>query len=170
MSEGVVKKLEEQIDDLSGGKHSKICIFSLGQRGMKLYYELRYKGIKVDFFSDNDINKQGHTSVGVECISPKELEKYKDNILIIVSNKNDEEIIIKQLQSAGFKYITIKSKVDELLEVSPPVKWITDLVDIDYSDPNILKIINIFNETIFNMYLYYEKKIEEMRKKDEMDK
>ncbi|WP_039833021.1 hypothetical protein, partial [Paenibacillus sonchi] len=146
------------IKELTNGQTRKISIFCAGEYGIRLYEELRSKLITVDSFSDNNPGKWGYLFDNITCISPEELEKEKDNTLIIVATRIPTEIV-KQLKSAGFPYVTTKQEIDKVLFNVPPVKWVNSLNDIegiDYSSNDVMLLINKFNQTVFDICNYYE--------------
>lgn len=78
-----------------------IAIFGAGQNGLYLNKYLQNSNIKVNFFCDNDLRKQGKIIDGVQCISLNELCKYKNDVAIFVSPNNSKEII-KELEEHEF--------------------------------------------------------------------
>jgi len=61
--------------------------------------------IKINFSSDNDSSKWGKTfHDNLKCISPKELEEYKDDIAILITTQHYKKIH-QQLLEKGFKKI-----------------------------------------------------------------
>lgn len=156
-----LSKLDRYIKSLSKNKANHICIFGAGEYGIRLYQELRSKLISVDFFSDNNSEKWGYIFDNIYCITPDQLKEKKEDTLVIIANRTPTEII-KQLKSEKFPYITTKQEIDGELFNVPPVKWITALENIeslDYSSPETLTLINIFNQTIFDICKYYEDKL-----------
>ncbi len=153
--------LEDYIKKLSGRKAKRICIFCAGEYGTKLYQELRSKLIYVDCFSDNNSEKWGYLFDNIYCISPKQLEEEKENILVIVATRSPNEIV-DQLKSNGFAYVVTKQEIEKMLFAVPPLKWITALHSIDeldYSSKEMMVLLNKFNETIFSICKYYENKL-----------
>jgi glycosyltransferase involved in cell wall biosynthesis len=160
--------LEMYIKELSNGKAERVCIFCAGEYGIRLYQELRSKLIYIDCFSDNNPGKWGYLFDNVYCISPKKLEEYKQNTLVIVATRTPTEIV-KQLKSQGFPYVTTKQEIDGILINVPPVKWTTaldDIEDLDYSSKDALLLINKFNQTIFDICKYYEDRMKKISKEN----
>lgn len=116
-----IDELQEEIHKLSSGNSKQICIFGAGQWGKRLYYELESRSISVKNFSDNDENKWGKEICNKVCISPKELEKQKEDTLVIVAVRTHEEIL-KQLRMSTFPYITTKNNISRLLFDVDPLK------------------------------------------------
>lgn len=69
-----------------------MVIFGAGDYGMNLYHKLTQSGVKVHFFCDNDIQKQGKKIDEILYLSFDTLCKYKHNSLILVSPAKAEGI------------------------------------------------------------------------------
>jgi len=152
-----IKKLKEQLRELSNGKAEKLCIFCAGDFGINIYQELNYRLIKPDSFSDNNPNKWGYVLEGIHCIPPTELNK--ENTLLIVAMKNPETLA-NDLREKGFLYVTTKGEVDRLMEEVPPIKWLVEakkIENVDYSSKGMIQLVDKFNQTIFEICQYYEK-------------
>jgi glycosyltransferase involved in cell wall biosynthesis len=161
LSEELVS-LENYMKEFSAGKADRICIFSAGEYGIRLYQELRSKLINIHCFSDNNPAKWGYLFNGIECVSPESLEIEKERTLVIVANRAPKEII-QQLTSKGFPYVTTKQEIDKVLINVPPVKWITALEGIeglDYSSKDALLLMAKFSETIYDICKYYEARVQ----------
>lgn len=153
-----MEKLKNRIRDLGEGNTDKICIFCCGQWGMRLFFDLRSKLINVDCFSDNNPNKWGYICEGIHCISPTELKKEKDRTLVIVATRTSTSIV-EQLKQEGFPYVITKQELDKELAKVAGVKWMTaldSLEGIEYSNENIMKLVNEFKKTIFDICTYYQ--------------
>lgn len=88
-------------------KNSKyVCVFGIGAISYPIISSIRnFTDIKIDFLSDNDQTKWGKTfHDDLKCISPKELEKYKDDIAILITTQHYKKIY-QQLLEKGFKKI-----------------------------------------------------------------
>lgn len=73
----------------------RVIIFGAGYSGKSALSLLRSRGIPVDYFCDNDLNKQNGGIEGVPVISPKELSErnlIKDYVIIIGVRFAYEEI------------------------------------------------------------------------------
>lgn len=101
---------EELIERMSGIKVPKVCIFGAGHRGSELEMHFEIVRVKVDFFCDNDVSKHGTLVKGIPCLSLTELEKEKEDTLVIVSPEKGEEIIT-QLKEAGFPHVRSMEEV-----------------------------------------------------------
>lgn len=116
------KPLLKYLFKLTGGEQKEICIFGAGFMGRILNMELSARKIKVRYFCDNNPQKHGKRIDGTYCISFQELEKRKEELLVIISN-NDFGGVYDQLKNAGVKYIEVKRKLDvELLKYAPDLK------------------------------------------------
>lgn len=102
---------EELIQRMSGEKASKICIFGAGGRGLELEMHLEITREKADFFCDNDKEKQGTLIQGIPCLSFEELEKEKEDTLVIVSPEEGESILA-QLKEAGFPHVRSRKEIN----------------------------------------------------------
>jgi len=111
--------LSDYLRKCSSGRHSRLCIFGTGYHGKVLKFELEYRGIVVDFFSDNDVRKHGTLIMGTPCVSPSELAFTKSDILVIIAT-DVSDIIEMQLRNAGFPCIITKKQLDALILETPP--------------------------------------------------
>ncbi len=104
----VLKKEEFSIDRIKSEIRSAkyLCVFSVGVVSSSIISAIRKcTDIEIDFLSDNDSSKWGKTfHGGLKCISPKELEKYKDDIAILITTQHYKNIY-QQLLGKGFKKI-----------------------------------------------------------------
>lgn len=84
-----------------------LCVFGAGTFG-HMWLDLFEKyNINVDFICDNDINKWGEKfGRQIPCISPKELESFKDDVSIVVATRYSATIE-KQLSNQGFVNVFI---------------------------------------------------------------
>lgn len=155
--EKIKEDLRKQIYGLSDNKADKICIFGAGRRGVKLYKELYARFINIDYFCDNNQSVIGSKIDDVEIISFKELIKYKDNILVIISAV-DYVNIEKQLIDNEFSYVFTMDQIYKLYCNIPPIKWLEEFDGkIDFTDEATIKLIEIFMRTIRDICSYYEK-------------
>lgn len=76
-----------------GGASKALCIFCCGDYGKHIHAALSKLGIEVDCFSDNNANKWGQPVEGVPCVSPKELAKRGEEILVMVSKYQPEDVL-----------------------------------------------------------------------------
>jgi len=79
----------------------KIVLFGAGDVGELTNYSLKKLGLKVDYFCDNDKDKQGTERFGVKVLSFEELIKLEKNTNIFISN-NYYSLLSAELKSHGF--------------------------------------------------------------------
>ena len=80
------------------------AIFGAGKNGLFLNRYLKNGNVNVDFFCDNNLDKQGRVIDGLSCISFNELCKYKNDVVVFVSPENSEEII-RELKKNNFQNV-----------------------------------------------------------------
>jgi glycosyltransferase involved in cell wall biosynthesis len=112
-------KLAEYISMRSRGESKKLCIFGAGYHGRVLKFELEHRHIEVACFCDNDARKNGTAIEGVPCVTPAELEKSKDGMLVVIA-ADVSDAIEAQLKGLGFLHTTTKKKLDPLILETPP--------------------------------------------------
>ena len=104
----VLERKEFSIDRIKKEiKRSKyVCVFGIGAISYPIISSIKnFTDIKIDFLSDNDQAKWGKTYHNdLKCISPDELEKYKDDIAILITTQHYKKIY-QQLLKKGFKKI-----------------------------------------------------------------
>lgn len=104
----VLERKEFSIDRTKAQiKNSRfVCVFGIGAISYPIISSIRnFTDIKISFLSDNDQTKWGKTfHDDLKCISPKELEKYKDDIAILITTQHYKNIY-QQLSEKGFKKI-----------------------------------------------------------------
>ncbi len=124
-------------------KNSKyVCVFGIGAISYPIISSIRnFTDIKIDFLSDNDQTKWGkifHNDL--KCISPKELEKYKDDIAILITTQHYKKIY-KQLSRKGLKKISVITEYriqnDAYLKKKKNIKNIKK---------NVLKVMDILED------------------------
>jgi FkbM family methyltransferase len=104
----VLERKEFSIDSIKRQiKSSKyVCVFGIGAISYPIISSINnFTDIKIDFLSDNDQAKWGkiyHNDL--KCISPDELEKYKDDIAILITTQHYKKIY-QQLLKKDFKKI-----------------------------------------------------------------
>lgn len=106
--DAVMQKKEFSIDRIKREiKNSKyVCVFGIGAISYPIISSIRnFTDIKIDFLSDNDQAKWGkiyHNDL--KCIPPAELEKYKEDIAILITTQHYKKIH-QQLLQKGFKKV-----------------------------------------------------------------
>ena len=83
---------EKVIEDLRHSKH--VCVFGIGAISYPIISAIRnFTAIKIDFLCDNDQSKWGNIyHENLRCISPGELEKYGDDVAIVIATQHYKEI------------------------------------------------------------------------------
>ena len=104
----VLERKEFSIDRIKKEiKSSKyVCVFVIGAISYPIISSINnFTDINIDFLSDNDQTKWGKTYHNdLKCISPAELEKYKDDISILITTQHYKKIY-QQLLKRGFQKI-----------------------------------------------------------------
>jgi FkbM family methyltransferase len=104
----VMKRKDFSIDRIKKEiKSSKyVCVFGIGAISYPIISSIKnFTDIKIDFLSDNDQTKWGNIYHNdLKCISPVELEQYKDNIAILITTQHYKKIYAQLLEN-GFKKI-----------------------------------------------------------------
>lgn len=97
---------DEVLKELSCAKY--VCIFGLGAISYPIIAAMKkISDIKINFLSDNDPSKWGkYYHENLLCISPKELEKYGNDVTILVTTQYYRDICA-QLRSQGFSKILV---------------------------------------------------------------
>lgn len=126
-----------------------------------MYYELKSKLISVQYFSDNNKAKWGKKIYNTVCISPQDLEKQKEDTLVIVAIRTSEDIL-EQLKNLEFPYVATKQDISSLLLKVPPLKWLTvldNIFNIDDIDENDRYLIENFNRIILDICKFYQNRV-----------
>jgi hypothetical protein len=113
-------KLRARLADLSGGDRRAICIFGAGYHGRVLKCELEHRGIPAACFCDNDPRKHGTVIRGLRCAPPAEVERAKDDTLVLIA-ADVSDAIEAQLAARGFPFTATKKSLDALLLACPPI-------------------------------------------------
>jgi FkbM family methyltransferase len=94
-----IERIKEEIK-----KSKHVCVFGVGAISYPIISSIRkFTDIKIDFLSDNDKSKWGkiyHNDL--KCISPDELEAYKDDVAVLITTQH-YKAIYSQLSDRGFK-------------------------------------------------------------------
>lgn len=91
------------LEDLD--RFSHICIWGAGEQGRK-FIDIVKNDVKIDFICDNNASKWGIEIDKIPCISPQELEQYKNDVVIIVPTGHHISVV-QQLKEAGYKNIKV---------------------------------------------------------------
>ncbi len=135
MPDNVVRKVSElkkQMRQFSGNLAQNICLFGAGRFGIRILNNLKNRGIKVDFFADNDSKKWGTSINGIKCSSLEEVNKnLKSDTLFIVTVVGGMNDVTDQLKQYGCKYIVSGYELDKMFAIIPPIKSEIDFSIID---------------------------------------
>jgi len=140
----VLKRKEFSIDrikkEIKSSKH--VCVFGIGAISYPIISSIKnFTDIKIDFLSDNDQTKWGkiyHNDL--KCISPAELEKYKDDIAILITTQHYKKIY-QQLLKKGFRKIFAVTEYRLLNDV-----YFKNKQNIGKIKKNMLKVIDILED------------------------
>ena len=102
-------------DDL---KKKKLYIYGTEHGGKSLLLDLQIRGIQVEGLIDEDA--EGNIG-GVPCVTLEDIEKYKNEICIIIA-ADDAESIKAALSKRKFLNIMTKEQIDVLSVENPPAK------------------------------------------------
>lgn len=94
--------IDKIIEDIGRSKY--VCVFGAGMTSQTLVSMLKkLTDIRIDFLCDNDRSKWGRVfHEGLLCISPEELEKYRDDVGVIIATKYCKEVY-EQLTGRDFR-------------------------------------------------------------------
>ena len=140
----VLERKEFSIDSIKRGiKSSKcVCVFGIGAISFPIISSIKnFTDIKIDFLSDNDQAKWGKTYHNdLKCISPDELEKYKDDIAILITTQHYKKIYQKLLKK-GFKKIFAVTEYRLLNDV-----YFKNKQNLQKIKKNALKVMDILED------------------------
>lgn len=120
----------------------ELCIYCLGEYGIRTYFRLRDYGINVSCFGDADEKKTGFVLDDVYCIPYEEFrKKNREKTIIIVCIKYPEKIM-RMLREEGFIYVYSCQMLEKELKIR--------YRKIQCSDETINKI-NIFREKLYQV-------------------
>jgi glycosyltransferase involved in cell wall biosynthesis len=113
--EHAAKKLKAALDSVSAGKDLSFSIFGAGPWGLSTYHLLRFFGLEVSFFIDNNPQKQNTEIIdGVLCRSFADTISSRDDVLVIVTVQALAEVL-SQLGNAGFQHVITKQRLEKML-------------------------------------------------------
>ena len=142
--DGALNKEEFSIDIIKSEIRSAkyLCVFSVGVVSNSIISALKKcTDVEIDFLSDNDSSKWGKTFYGgLQCISPKELEVYKDDIAILITTRHYKNIY-QQLTEKGFKKIFAVTEYRILNDA-----YFKNKKNIQAIKDNVLEVIDILED------------------------
>lgn len=126
---------------------NKICIFPAGQSGLELCEFINNKGYKVDFISDNNVDRikalqnKNDKNSNIKYITVEELENFKDDTLVLISSIYHEEIY-QGLKQRGFPYI------QKIYERHFEVQRYFESLDWEYFRNSVVKLLKMVSDDI----------------------
>lgn len=102
---GGIKKLRGKQQLFERVKTAKtVCAFGCGTMFMGLFYHglKNISGLRIDILADNDPEKHGKKYYGISCVSPQELRRYSDIVVIITVM--EQKAICRQLEEMGVEF------------------------------------------------------------------
>lgn len=140
----VMERKEFSIDRIKAQIKSSryVCVFGIGAISYPIISSIRnFTDIKIDFLSDNDQTKWGKTfHSNLKCISPKELEKYKDDIAILITTQHYKKIY-QQLLKNGFQKIFVITEYRLLND-----GYLKNKQNLQKIKENLLKVMDILED------------------------
>lgn len=123
-----IAQFREYLKKISGGKEKEIAIFGAGHYGLRIKYELESRGIEPKYFIDNNPSKWGQIIDGILCVSMEEARKEKENLLIVLAQRNFT-LGLKQVEEAGFSHYITKQSLDaKILHTLPAMSRIKEWI------------------------------------------
>lgn len=113
-----------------------ICIWGIGNLGRPTVAALEEHNLKVDFYCDNDRKKWGKEYDGIRCLSIEELEKIKEQTLIIICARAYKEIY-EQLSGQGYPHL------DRIFMNKFAIRKYLKLIDKNTLLNNVKNVLNI---------------------------
>lgn len=119
-----------------------VCVFGIGAISYPIISSIRnFTDIKIDFLSDNDQTKWGVTYHNdLKCIPPAELEKYKEDIAILITTQHYKKIY-QQLLNNGFKKIFAVTEYRLLNDA-----YFKNKNNLQMIKDNVLNVMNILED------------------------
>ena len=132
--------IDRIIDEMKKARY--VCAFGLGVVSSSIISALKKStDIKIDFLSDNDHTKWGKKyHDDIKCISPDELEKYKDDLAILITTRHYKKIY-QQLLNRGFRKISAVTEYRLLNE-----GYFKNRHNLKNIKKNVLKVLDILED------------------------
>lgn len=106
--------LNKYLEHLCGGEKKEIVIFGAGQYGRRVLYELGQRQIRVDYFMDNDPEKEGKRIDGVLCGRVESFAGRKEQVFVIIAQMVCAAAV-HQMEESGFSYVITRWELDGIL-------------------------------------------------------
>lgn len=116
-----IEDAKQSIAALSNGKAKSICIFGAGDYGRRVFFELKNRGIPVEYFIDNNSAKWDKDIEGIRCKPIDFILRDRESVLVIAAAYTPGEMV-QQLKDLGFPYITTKIQIDKIMYCIPPLR------------------------------------------------
>lgn len=104
----------EAVSELLKSKQNKVYIFGAGMYGVRIAYEMKKRGLRIDGFLDNNPKLEGKEIEGFECYMPSILENVSEEITVLIAARNYSGIE-KQLTQFDNLHVVKKLDVEALL-------------------------------------------------------
>jgi glycosyltransferase involved in cell wall biosynthesis len=112
----IEQKLKKELAEFCGDRTLEISIFGVGYQGLRIYRMLRFCGIDINCFIDNNPQKHNTTIIdGIICNSFDNMSASKHFTLVVVAIL-DNSIVLKQLINAEFQFIITLSQLEKIME------------------------------------------------------
>ena len=157
----------KELNQISNNRTNKIALFCAGNFAQRAYEILRRNGIAIDYVADNNEEKWGYWDHGLICVGKEQLKNEKENLLVIVANKNPDSIK-KDLDENGFKYVIDfykLEKIDQKILETYGQNMYDKIAKLDYSDAATVELVDYMNRKIDRISKYYEQKIDNLTHK-----
>lgn len=117
-----------------------VCVFGLGTFFREAFYHYDMKErLEVNLLSDNNSEKWGQEFDGILCVSPQELTKYDDLVVIPLIGESALKKVENQLKSLNLTMIKAEDLFFEMISDMPQdLEW--------FSKNEILDVYDILND------------------------
>lgn len=117
-----------------------VCVFGLGRYFEEAFVSKRIKHTyNVDLLCDNNPKKWGKVIEGLPCISPDELQRY-DNVIVIIMMGNPLKVQ-EQLDDMGIPWVThVDLSLEETMALPRGKSWFESQI------PEIKQVLELFDD------------------------
>lgn len=163
-----IRKFKQKLNTMYNTELENICIFCAGAYGRRLYKNMKSHFIDVTCIVDNDPQKWGELRTkkdwvliadpGLNCIGINDFVFNKNQTLMIVANKEPDQIVT-DLLNRGFTNVISSRRFELELNDLPELDLTVisrKLSSIDYSSDGVQSLIQLFNKQICNICKFYE--------------
>lgn len=161
------REFQAVIDGLSDGCARHVSVFGCGYFGLKLVRDLSQRLVYVHSVIDNDPQKWGYLFEGIVCRSPEQMERFKQDTLVLVSVKDPaiNGAIHEQLAAAGFPFVADRTQILPYVDQTPASQFFLSegtVPDIDYNEQTV-RLLQYFNRALFDVTKHYEDLLHNLR-------